>query len=397
VLLDPAKGDGGDAPLTRLTPEVPFPEIEGWPETFFANPYPLSEDYYLVAWSNQPLRAMARKFTGFGIYLFDSFGNINLVYRDPNISSMYPLPIRPRQRPVEVSSSVQWDGPQESRMLVVDVYRGLETVPRGAIRTLRLVGIPVKTHPVMHNPPLGLTHDDPGKFVMGTVPVEEDGSAYFNVPSGVNFFLQALDEGGKAVQTMRSATYVQPGQTFTCVGCHESRNTAPPSRLPIAARRAPSKISPGPVGSWPFDYQVLVQPVLDRHCVACHKPGGECATFDLTPDQSYDSLVDFGKPSLRTHVVTRFRQSQSTAGGCAAGSSPILKLLDEGHYEVHLGPSEKNRLITWMDTYAQRLGSFSKEQEERLVQLRRRMHSIMDEPAGPTRSLLNGARTTPLE
>ena len=70
VLLDPAKGDSGDAPLIRLTPEVPFPEIEGWPETFFANPYPLSEDYYLVAWSNQPLGAMAGEFTGFGIYLF---------------------------------------------------------------------------------------------------------------------------------------------------------------------------------------------------------------------------------------------------------------------------------------------------------------------------------------
>jgi hypothetical protein len=379
VLLDPARGDSGDRPLTRLTPEVPFPEIEGWPETFFANPYPLSEDYYLVAWSNQPLGAMAGAFTGFGIYLFDAFGNLTLIYRDPSISCMYPMPVRPRKRPADVSSSVDWDGPQQSRMLVVDVHRGLKTVPRGTIRRLRLVGIPVKTHPVMHNPPMGLTHDDPGKFVMGTVPVEEDGSAYFQVPSGVNFFLQALDEEGKAVQTMRSATYVQPGQTFTCVGCHEPRNTTPPNAFPLAAKREPSRISPGPEGSWPFDYQTLVQPVLQRQCVTCHKPDGECSTFDLTADKSYDALTNYGDPSLRTHVVTRFRQSRSTIGGCAAAANPVLRLLDQGHYDVRLTPDEKDRLITWMDTYGQLLGSFSKEQEDRLVQLRQRMASIIDD------------------
>lgn len=384
VLLDPSKGDSGDGPLTRLTPEVPFPEIEGWPETFFANPYPLSEDYYLVAWSNQPLGAMSGQFTGLGIYLYDVFGNLNLIYRDAEISSMYPMPVRPRKRPVDVSSTVDWDGPQESRMLVVDVYRGLETIPRGTIRKLRLVGIPVKTHPTMHNPPLGLTHDDAGKFVMGTVPVEDDGSAFFQVPSGVNFFLQALDEEGKAVQTMRSATYVQPGQTFTCVGCHEPRNTTPPDAFPIAARREPSKISTGPEGSWPLDYQALVQPVLERQCVACHKPEGECSTFDLTADKSYEALVNYGDPSLRTHVITRFRQSRSTVGGCAAAANPVLKLLKQGHYDVGLTTDENDRLITWMDTYGQLLGSFSKEQEERLVQLRRQMAPILNDAVAPS-------------
>jgi len=378
VLLDPAKGDRGNAPLTRLTPEVPFPEIEGWPETFFANPYPLSEDYYLVAWSNQPLGAMAGQFTGFGIYLFDAFGNLNLIYRDAEISSMYPMPIRPRQRPLDVASTVDWDGPQESRMLVVDVHRGLKTIPRGTIRKLRLVGIPVKTHPVMHNPPMGLTRDDPGKFVMGTVPVEDDGSAYFQVPSGVNFFLQALDDQGKAVQTMRSVTYVQPGQTFTCVGCHEPRNTTPPNAFPLASKREPSKISPGPEGSWPFDYHVLVQPVMERQCVACHKPDGECEKFDLTADKSYEALTNYGAPSLRTHVVTRFRQGRSTEGGCAAAANPVLGLLDQGHYDVGLTTDERDRLVTWMDTYGQLLGSFSKEQEEQLVQLRRQMAPILE-------------------
>ena len=176
---------------------------------------------------------------------------------------------------------------------------------------------------------------------------------------------------------MRSVTYVQPGQTFTCVGCHEPRNTSPPNRLSLAAEREPSKISPGPEGSWPFDYQVLVQPVLERRCVECHKPDGECATFVLTADKSYESLVNYGSPSLRTHVVTRFRQGRSTVGGCAAAANPILKLMEGGHYDVKLGPAEEDRLITWMDTYAQRLGSFSKEQEDQLIRLRQRMAGIL--------------------
>jgi len=136
-------------------------------------------------------------------------------------------------------------------------------------------------------------------------------------------------------------------------------------------------MSPGPEGSWPFDYQVLVQPVLERRCVECHKPDGECATFVLTADKSYESLVNYGSPNLRTHVVTRFRQGRSTVGGCAAAANPILKLMEGGHYDVKLGPDEKDRLITWMDTYAQRLGSFSKKQEDQLIRLRHRMAGIM--------------------
>jgi len=137
------------------------------------------------------------------------------------------------------------------------------------------------------------------------------------VPSGVGFFLQALDSEGMAVQTMRSATYVQPGQTFTCIGCHEPRNTSPPNAHAEARSREPSKITPGPEGSWPLDFQALVGPVLQEHCVECHKPGAEGEKFDLVPEQSYDSLVNYGKPSLREHVKARYDAGRSIAGACA--------------------------------------------------------------------------------
>jgi len=387
VLLDLNRAADGEAAMTRLTPEVVFPESEGWPQTYFANPYPLSETHYLVAWSAAPLPpgtprpdwGMPGPPNDLGLYLFDAFGNLTLLYRDPEISSMYPLPVRPRAKPLVISPRADYAGSQEGRMLLLDVYEGLESIPRGSVRQLRLVGIPVKTHPTMNYPSIGLTNDDPGKFVIGTVPVEDDGSAYFHVPSGVSFFLQAVDSEGMAVQTMRSATYVQPGQTYTCVGCHEPRNTAPPNSYPAAMRRAASKIAPGPEGSWPLDFHELVGPVLEKHCTGCHKPKAEGAQFDLTAEKSYDSLVNYGKPSLREHVQARYGQGRSVAGACASTVSPLVKLLKQGHYDVKLRPDDWLRLYTWMDTYAQRQGSFGEDQNERLVDLKRRMKPLLTE------------------
>ena len=383
VLLDPSKGVDGPGPMTRLTPEVPFPEIEAWPSTYYASPYPLSEDYYLVGWSDQPLRSKGEPLgTGqLGVYLFDRFGNLELLYRDPAISSMYPLPVRPRQCPPCVSLRADTDASQEGTVLLTDVYRGLGSVDDGAVRRLRIVGITPKDTPEQNKPNLGLTGHDPGKFVLGTVPVESDGSAYFRMPSGVSFFVQAVGADGIAVQTMRSAIYVQPGERMTCIGCHESRQTSPRSQPPLAARREPSRIAAGPPGSWPLDYQTLVQPLVERQCVECHKPGSEGASFDLTAENSYQSLTGYGSPSLKTHVVTHHRMGRSAAWAGAAATSPLVKLLRQDHYGVNLSAGDWNRLLTWIDTYGYRIGSFSPAQEEQLRQLRRRAAPLLVETA----------------
>ena len=249
VLLDPAVGTEGEAPITRLTPETPFPEIEGWPRAFYANPWPLCERTHLVAWGveEEMREGRTRPKNGMGLYLFNADSGLELLYRDPEISSMYPIPLKPQPRPPVLASNVKWDGPQEGRFLVADVTRGLKTVQRGDVKALRIVAIPAKTQPWMNQPVMGLTRDDPGKAVLGTVPVEADGSAYFRAPSGVALFFQALDAQGRAVQTMRSATHVQPGQTLSCTGCHDSRKDTPPPSAPLlASLREPSKITVGP-------------------------------------------------------------------------------------------------------------------------------------------------------
>ncbi len=392
-LLDRARGIEGLDPIVRITPEVPFPETEAWADTYYVNPWPLSEEHFLVAWSDRRLPPHCRVDdsprnppNATGLYLYDAFGNLNLLYRDPDLSSACPIPVRPRLRPPVVVDGVSWDGPQEGCFLVQDVHRGLEGVPRGAVRRIRVIGVPPKTQPHMNNPCLGVSKEDPGKFVLGTAPVEEDGSAFFRVPSGVSVFFQALDADGMALQTMRSLTYVWPSQTLSCVGCHESRDAAPPAAgpPPRAALREPSPLTPGPEGSWPLRFDRLVQPVLDRHCVSCHRLGGDnarAAAFDLTPAKAYASLLEYGDKDLHKLV---FEKDRSLVGECAARKSRLMGLLtsEKRHEGVRLDPDSLERLATWMDVYAQRQGHYSNEQEEHLLELRRKMAPLLSRRGG---------------
>jgi len=388
VLLDPAAGMEGDGPMTRLTPEVPFPEIESWPRTSYANPWPLSERFHLVAWGAEGARvpgpagwarwhAVQRPADGMAIYFYDALTRTReLLWADERIACGDPIPVRPRERPPVLASQLDNAAPNEGRFLLADVYQGLTGVPRGEIKSLRVVAVPAKTHPTMNFPNLGITRDDPGKCVLGTVPVEPDGSAHFRVPAGVIVFFQALDARGVAVQTMRSVSHVQPGQTLGCIGCHEPRQLAPPTRPALAGFREPSRLTPGPEGSWPLRFDRLVQPVLDRHCVGCHHPqatNAVAAKLDLTPARAYDTLVAHGKPSLQDQVWAAYHQGFSVPGQGIAQRSALLALLDTppGHYEVRLKAEDRERLLTWLDTYAQRLGHFSDEQERELLQLRR--------------------------
>jgi hypothetical protein len=212
----------------------------------------------------------------------------------------------------------------------------------------------------------------------------------------VTLFFQALDAQGLAVQTMRSATHVQPGQTLSCIGCHDDRTQAPPPKPTLASLRDPSKIAVGPEGSWPFRFDRLIQPVLDAQCVSCHNPKATdtlAAKFDLTPEKAYSSLVDFGKPSLRDQVLTGYRRGYSIDGEGLAQTSALLKLLDQpkGHFGAPLNSGARDRLLTWIDTYAQRLGAFSPEQEKELEALRAASSSWLRDSQHPHREASQGS------
>ncbi|MBT4820972.1 MAG: hypothetical protein HON70_35005, partial [Lentisphaerae bacterium] len=283
ILIDPrVPDDDGMGPVKRVTPEVRFPETQGGREVY-GSPWPLSDDYYLCAYDADMTRATRGGRGNYGIYLVDSFGNRELIYRDPEIASHNPIPLRPRLLPpaVPVASARPAEGDDLTATVgVMDVYNSSRVWPEGtqikALRVYQILPLSVASAKTPHNTgvqvPQGSDSINLARMVLGTVPVEPDGSAHFTVPAGKELYFQALDEHGLAVTSMRSATHFQPGERAICHGCHEPRPGAPASvrRLTLATQRPPSRPKPDVDGTNPFSYPRLVQPVLDRHCVGCH-------------------------------------------------------------------------------------------------------------------------------
>jgi hypothetical protein len=293
---------------------------------------------------------------------------------------MTPIPIRPREAPKAVAERAVADAPQAGEMLLQNIYDGLAGVEPGTVARLRIVGVLPKVQPYMNSPSLGVSHEETGKFVLGTVPVEPDGSAYFHVPSGLPVFFQALDADGLALQTMRSLTYVQPGQTLACIGCHESRYAAPGSQNMLALRRDPSPIQPDIEGTWPLRFDTLVQPLLDAKCRECHHPAAEsarAAQFDLSPEQAWQTLIGYADGDLHQLV---FERDASIVGDNPARHSKLLKYLvtDPSHRDVALTPHDIRRLAAWMDTYGHTQGAFSHEQEQQLEAFRDDLRHLLE-------------------
>jgi len=393
VLVDNSKGQDGLGPITRLTPDTPFPESEfrvsgrwyfpaadakpansaefqRWPGHCYRSPFPLSEKYFLAAYSFDALvgEPDGNPPAMFGLYLVDCFGNKELIYRDPNISSLWTIPIRARERQPVLPSWRDAEQKSEGTFVLQNVYEGNPALPAGKIKRLRITQVLPKSTQGRDNPPVGAAGGSPGKAVLGTVPVEEDGSAHFVAPAQIPLLFQALDETGQAVQVMRSATYVQPGETVTCIGCHERRSLAPGDHSqPMALSRPATRIQPGPDGSKPFSYPVLVQGVLDRHCVSCHNSQDAGGGVDLTGEPqghytySYNALVK-GVPF--SDDVNN--QSLSLPDHFGARASKVMNLLLKvGHYEVKLSPEEIERMATWMDTNALFYGTFDPADQRR--------------------------------
>jgi hypothetical protein len=384
IIIDPNVDSDGQAAVERITPEIRFPEAEGWIDHYYATPWPLSEDYYLVSYSHERLvpEPNPNAPNALGLYLLDRWGNRELLYRDPQIGCTSPTPLRPRPTPPVVPSTLPPGAADEGRFLLLDVYQGLPDEYRGQIKALRIVQVLPKATPVADDPPVGLAGQEPTKMILGTVPVEPDGSAYFMAPARRPLLFQALDERGLAIQTMRSITYLQPGEEASCVGCHEPRTTTPEARLPLAAKRPASAIEAGPDGTQPFSFVRLVQPVLDRYCVRCHgddQPGGGLsltATIEDRWTKSYLSLTggktfygpDTNETNARAALVPRYggwNSVHSTPPGGLYGSrgSRLVRMLLSGHGGVELDAESLERLAMWIDANALFYGTYDRAEQ----------------------------------
>ncbi len=375
--FDPASGEDDFDSIEVLTPEVCFPEAPGWPKSYFHSPWPLSENYYLTAFSFEPLPGMGsgvKKDTRTALYYFDRFGNLELLYSDDDISCMYPIPLAGRPVPPVIPSTPALDLEDEGEFVLADVRQSHFALPASRqIRKLRIFQVLPKTdNHIVNQPRIGHANAESARMLLGAVPVESDGSAYFRAPACKPLYFQAVDEQGRAVQSMRSVTYLQPGERRSCVGCHERRGSVPVNRQRLLAmQRPPSQIEPGPDGTRPFSYPRLVQPVLDRHCVRCHdgQTGEGKSPLVLTGEpaetfsKSYESLrpyvkwYEWGGSSI-TQLVTK-------PGRIGVDESPLINVIENPTHteQVRLSPEDRSRLYIWLDGNVPFYGTYDKDKQ----------------------------------
>ncbi|GAB6164715.1 hypothetical protein JCM19992_07150 [Thermostilla marina] len=370
ALVDRRLGMDGREPVVRTWPPEAIDLVGvGNYDTFkrlkikYEDPYPLSAEFFLCSRMTGNGEEMA-------LYLVDVFGNEVPVYREAP-GCFDPMPLAPRTRPPVLPPTHDLAA-EEGYFYVVDVYRGfgMDRIPRGSIKYLRVVESPEKrfwTKPAWNGgtgqQAPGMAWDDfNNKRILGTVPVEEDGSVYFAVPALKYVYFQLVDDKGRMVQSMRSGTIVQPGERIGCVGCHEDRRESVlTDRLPSAMQRPPEKLTPwyGPPRT--FSYTAEVQPVFDRHCVQCHnydRPAGDtlnlCGDLNLVFNMSYVELRRKGY----VKVVGAGPAQTQPPRSWGSHASRLAEVVLEGHgdpavdSQIHLTAEDIDRILTWIDINA---------------------------------------------
>ena len=342
----------------------------------YEDPYPLSGKYFLCSRIIENERM--------GIFLLDVFGNEILLHTE-GAGCYDPMPLAPRSRPPLIPSRIDY-AKKEGYFYVGDVYigSGMERVERGSVKSLRVVEAPVKLFWTQPNWNLDATQAPAMNFnctnnkrILGTVPVEKDGSAYFAVPSDTFVYFQLMDENGMMIQNMRSGTTVLPGETLGCVGCHENRlTTIENRRYPLAMRRPPSPLEPWYGSPHDFNYLTDVQPVFDENCVSCHDYGKEAGkVLNLSGDLGLafnTSYLDLriksalrwfpDDPDVEKLLVKAVDDGPAEALPPYSWGSHRSRLADvirEDHYGIELDEESIDRIITWIDMNAPYYGSYA--------------------------------------
>lgn len=339
-----------------------------WPQ--FITPTPITDRVFLTsAWKNVRDRSI-------GIYVADMDDNVTLLHTEEHFAFLEPIPLIKRRQPPVLPDRVNLDS-AEATAYIQDIYYGpgLKDVPRGTIKSLRVIGYDFGYIGLAGNDVIGLSGPWEAMRILGTVPVEEDGSASFKAPANTPIAFQALDAEGKAVQLMRSWVTAMPGETMSCVGCHESSHDAPPAQYAVASDQVPRSLEPwyGPARG--FDFAREVQPVLNRYCVSCHNQESklDLRSEEHFPDYAgrlpgrlnYQRMHEFHKEKFDNKVlytpayealvpyIRRVNVGDDVSvlepGEYHADTSLLIQILQAGHEGVEMDKESWSRLITWID------------------------------------------------
>ncbi len=405
-------------------PEAEHADMWGTEGDQFKYPYALDENLFFVSLSPyegyRAARGMARTEYGghipfggrtlaapFWLYLVNREGERELLAADKSYSCLQAVPLAPRKRPPIKPSRVDYHKKQ-GVVFLQDVYQGqgLKGIERGAIRSIRVVELLYRHYSVgrarqsgpgdtsnSHTPVALNNGSYDAKRVLGEARVHEDGSACFKVPARTPVYFQAIDQSGHVAQTMRSWATLQPGETFGCVGCHETKYDTPVLQASLASKAGPQELTPFHGAPRPFSYPKEIQPIWDRHCVSCHdgkRVGAEPSPTTTAPDKPFslrgDEVIvasEIGRKFSDSYLY--FCSTGKTAGDpveryspnplvnwmnvqevptllppyhAGAAKSRLIPLLEEGHEGVILSQEEMDQIACWIDLLVPYCGDY---------------------------------------
>ncbi len=350
VMLDLSVPD--DNVLSQVTKITDGPMSHDKSTGDYGTPWPLSEDFYLCNYKS-------------GIYMLDKFGNRDLIYQtvSDEFRPIDPIPIKPRSYPqlsTKTRQGERYGLPDHPPATIsVNNVRISDTPLPDTVQVkwMRIVQVFPKMTPNKDKPRIGFASESLARMPLGIVPVEEDGSVYCEAPVEKAIYFQLLDENGMAVHSMRSITYVHPGEQLSCLGCHEDKWTATPANPnPSAMGRAASTLRPEVVdGAIPFNFHRLVKPLFQEKCVDCHTREGK------GPDMTYASLEPyaFGYPGSRgDHMKPVVGGTRTTPLRFGAHEAKLIDVLEEKHKtRVMLTDEEYRRITLWLDLNSNEFGA----------------------------------------
>ena len=396
VLLDPRVGRDEGAGMEFVAPRrvVPYERVDAAMQDgeLFRYPYPLSEQEFLVSY--KPAFGVER----FGLYWMDADGARELLHADGelDVARMVPLGLKPAVALLD--DEVDATRPTGT-YYVHDVYlgTGLEGVPRGTAKTIRVVELDYRAAGVgqtynggegggsLNSAPVAVANGSwDVKRILGDADIHADGSALFEVPAMASIYLQVLDEKGRAIQTTRSWDTLRPGEQKGCLGCHEKSdgNRHPYAQEDtLAWKRGVQKLRPFYGAPRGFSFPREIQPILDAKCVACHDGTREGAV-DLRGEpvdganlakrawsRSYLALVEAVQESngnwtatpetgLVSWISKMSRPTELPPYFAGAARSRLLPLLESGHQGATLAPEELHKLAAWMDLLVPYCGDY---------------------------------------
>ena len=381
ILFDPSKGRKEtkgmiqEMPFSKreIVPLIKDELVNGvWPQ--FIKPYPIDDKYFLVTAKLTPESL-------WGIYLIDIYDNMTLVAEYEGEGLINPIIVNKRPVPPIIPDRIKPDD-KEATVFIQNIYEGegLPGVPVGEVKKLRVFAYEYTyVNSESDHIAQGIQSGWDIKRNLGEVDVEADGSAMFKIPANTPVSFQPLDSEGRAIQWMRSWVTGMPGEVLSCVGCHEDQNSMPIAKRAIASSKAPAKLQTPEGGVRSFTFDLEIQPILDRNCIACHNTGGVKPNFsakqviDLREEreggysrssrkaqsgslylsESYLNLhpyVNRQGPEADIYVMKPYEYHAST--------SELVRLLKAGHHGVELTDKEWRTIYNWIDFNAPCHGRF---------------------------------------